>query len=87
MAGDKVFYNGEKFKQELTRDGKPLTGWIHATVHNEPGAYVVWFPETKMQDSYIMSASNLTSYRPAKSEKHEGGPDIQPRRRKQSETE
>jgi hypothetical protein len=89
MPGDKVFYNGEKFKQELTREGKSLTGWIHAPVQNEEGAYVVWLPETKEQDSYILSARSLTHYRPAKTEKHAGGPEvqIQPRRRKQGDQE
>lgn len=89
MPGDKVFYNGEKLKQELTREGKSLTGWIHASVQNEPGAWVVFFPETKEQDSYILSAKNLTHYRPAKSEKQAGGPEVQvqPRRRKQGDQE
>jgi hypothetical protein len=87
MPGDKVFYNGEKLARELTREGKSLTGWIHAPVLNEPGAWVVFFPETKEQDSYILSAKNLTHYRPSKNEKQSGGPDVQPRRRKQGDTE
>jgi hypothetical protein len=85
MPDDKVFYTGEKFKQELTRDGKPLTGWIHAAVQNEKGAWVVWFPETKESDSYILHEENMSHYRPSKAERT--GPEVQPRRVKVEELE
>jgi len=89
MPGDAVYYNGEKFKQELSgKEGKPFRGWIHASVQNEPGAFVVWFPDTKHSDSYVMSAANLTKARPPtlKTEK-QTGPVIEhmPSRRKASE--
>lgn len=80
MPGDKVFYNGEKFKGELTREGKPLAGWIHALVQNEDDVYVVEFPDAKDGD-YIIPARLLSRARPAKTEKNEG-PEIQPRRKK-----
>lgn len=86
MAGDPVYYTGEKYKQELTsKDGKPFKGWIHAPVVNQPGVYVVEFPDAKDPD-YIIAASRLSRAKPAKTEKHEG-PEIQPRRRKKTEEE
>lgn len=75
MPGDPVYYIGEKHKAALTsKEGKPFRGWIHAPVQNEPGAFVVWFPDTKEQDSYVMAASNLSKARPPKTEnaKHVG---------------
>jgi hypothetical protein len=85
MPGDAVFYVGERHKQELTREGKPIKGWIHAAVLNEPGNYVVEFPDAKEPD-YIMSVRVLSRARPSKTEKHDG-PEVQPRRRKKSEEE
>ncbi len=91
MPGDAVYYTGEKFKQELSnKEGKPFKGWIHAPVQNQPGAFVVWFPDTKEQDSYILSAQNLSKARPVKTvEKAKDGPIIEhmPSRRKRSEEE
>lgn len=87
MQGDCVYYTGEKFREELTsKEGKPFRGWIHASVQNEPGAFVVWFPDTKEQDSYILSARNLSKARPPKQKEH-GGPVVEhiPNRRKASE--
>lgn len=84
MVGDKVFYSGDRHRQELTREGKPLVGWIHATVVNQPHTYVVWFPDTKEDDSYILAAKWLTKVRPAPDKKHDG-PEIQPRRRKRED--
>lgn len=86
MPGDPVYYTGEKFKPELTsKDGKPFKGWIHAPVLNQPGVFVVEFPDAKDPD-YIVGAAHLSRARPAKTEKHEG-PEIQPRRRKKAEEE
>jgi hypothetical protein len=88
QAGDAVFYNGPRFKQELVaKDGKPFKGWIHATVKNQPGAYVVWFPETKESDSFIMSEANLTKARPPRIDKMDDGVVIEhmPYRRRKSE--
>lgn len=86
QAGDAVFYSGEKFKSELvSKDGKPYKGWIHAPVLNQPGAYVVEFPELKEGD-FILAAANLNKARPAKSERHDG-PEIQPRRSRKGEEE
>jgi len=88
MPGDAVYYNGEKFKQELSnKEGKPFKGWIHAAVQNEPGAFVVWFPDTKEQDSYVLSADHLTKARPPKIEKQHSGPIVEhmPSRRKAAE--
>lgn len=87
MPGDAVYYTGEKLKEELTsKEGKPFRGWIHAPVTNEPGAFVVWFPDTKESDSYVIGASNLTKARPPKAKQH-GGPVVEhmPNRRKASE--
>jgi hypothetical protein len=84
MIGDRVFYQGEKFKQELTRDGKPLVGWIHARVEGSARAYIVSFPETKRQDSYIMDINSLTKFRPADNEKYDG-PIVEPRRMRSEE--
>jgi len=90
MAGDAVYYNGEKHKQALSnKEGKPFKGWIHAAVQNEPGAFVVWFPDTKESDSYVLSAQNLTKARPIveKVTKTHDGPVVEhmPSRRKHSE--
>lgn len=86
MEGDKVFYTGEKHRQELTRDGKPMTGWVHHIVHGSPGSYVIWFPETKQDDSYIMSHHVLTKARPAPDKKQQNdGPEIMPRRKKKED--
>lgn len=82
MEGDKVFYNGDRFKHELTREGKPVAGWIHATVKNEEDVYVVEFTEVKNGD-YIMPARVL-SKAPVQSDKVDG-PEIQHRRVKQEE--
>lgn len=78
QQGDAVFCTGERFKADLTKDGKPLKGWIHAAVLNEPGSYVVEFPEAKDGD-YIISTKHLNKARPPKTERHDG-PEIQPRR-------
>jgi hypothetical protein len=90
MPGDAVYYTGEKFKQELTnKEGKPFKGWIHAPVLNEEGAWVVWFPDTKEQDSFILSAGHLTKARPPKIERMNDGPVVEhvPSRRKRGEDE
>ena len=83
MPGDKVFYSGEKFKNELTREGKPLAGWIHATVDNEDDVYVVEFPDAKDGD-YIIPARLLSRARTVSVEKN-AGPEIQPRRPKRED--
>jgi len=86
MPGDAVYYTGEKFKMELTsKEGKPYRGWIHAPVTNQPGVFVVEFPDAKEAD-YIIPAARLSKARPPKTEKHEG-PEIQPIRRRKTEEE
>lgn len=86
QQGDSVFYVGQKHKQDLlTKDGKPMRGYIHATVANQPNVYVVEFPEAKGGD-YIMHVSLLTQYRPSKIETMQG-PHIQPRRPKAEDEE
>jgi hypothetical protein len=89
MPGDAVYYAGEKHKQELSnKEGKPYKGWIHAAVNGQPGTFVVWFPDTKEQDSYVLHASLLTKARPPKTESKEcSGPVVEhmPIRRKASE--
>lgn len=90
MPGDAVYYTGEKFKQELSnKEGKPFKGWIHAPVTNQPGAFVVWFPDTKEQDSYILSAQNLSKARPPKVDRiqQQDGPIVEhmPSRRKRED--
>lgn len=89
MPGDAVYYTGEKFKQELSnKEGKPFKGWIHAPVQNQPGAFVVWFPDTKEQDSYILSVQNLSKARPPRTvEKQNDGPIVEhmPSRRKRED--
>jgi hypothetical protein len=87
MVGDKVFYVGERHKQELTREGKSLAGWIHATVDGRPGVYITWWPETKQDDSYVMSHHVLTKARPApdKKQQQHDGPEIMPRRKKKED--
>lgn len=85
MPGDAVYYVGEKFNQKLTnKEGKPLKGYIHASVTNQDGAWVVWFPDTKESDSFIMSAANLSKARPPKVERAHEGPIVEhmPVRRK-----
>ena len=88
MPGDKVFYAGEKFKMELTsKEGKPYVGLIHATVVNQPGHYVVEFPDTKEGDSYVMSEGVISKYRPARVEQRNDGPEVQTRSRRKRNTE
>jgi hypothetical protein len=87
MPGDAVYYTGEKNKQALTtKEGKPLRGWIHWFVNGEPEKFVVWFPDTKEQDSYILHRNDLAKARPPKAKEH-GGPVVEhiPNRRKASE--
>ena len=81
QQGDKVTYTGQKNRESLTREGKPLIGWIHSIVIGNPESYVVFFPETKRQDSYVMHHSVLAKARTPKTE----GPDVAPRRRKQED--
>lgn len=86
MQGDAVYYSGdnERLKTELTsKDGKPFRGWIHAPVVNEPGVWIVEFPDSKNFDSYILAGRNLTKARPAK----DAGPEVQPRRTRKKEDE
>ena len=88
MPGDAVFYTGEKHKQALaSKEGKPHKGWIHASVGGDPGKFVVWFPDTKEQDSYILHVSDLTKARPIKVEKAATGPVVEhiPSRRKRED--
>lgn len=92
MPGDAVYYTGEKLKQELTtKEGKPLRGWIHWFVNGEHGEhtkFVVWFPDTKEQDSFILNAANLSKARPPKAvEKVQDGPIVEhmPSRRKRED--
>lgn len=93
MPGDAVYYNGNKasLKQALTnKDGKPLKGWIHAPVTNEREKFVVWFPDTKESDSYLIHQDDLTKARPPKAvEKKHEGPVVEhmPVRRRKSEEE
>lgn len=49
--GDKVVYNGEKFRSSL----KNKIGDVCSKVANEDGAYVIDFPE----DSFIIDGNNL----------------------------
>lgn len=72
---DQIFYCGEKFSQEL--NGK--IGWVHSRVQNQEDTYIIWFPDSKRQDSYVVAGKFLTKYRPPKSESN-NGPIIQPRR-------
>jgi hypothetical protein len=86
QEGDLVYYCGQKFKQELTgKEGKPQTGIVHARVVNQPGHWVIEFPDTKQNDSYIMSEKVLTKFRPAKTEQKYDGPEVQKRRKRASE--
>lgn len=89
MPGDAVYYTGEKHKQALSnKEGKPFRGWIYWFVNGAPGKFVVWFPDTKDQDSYILHASDLTRARPIQRvDKVHSGPVVEhiPNRRKASE--
>jgi hypothetical protein len=88
MEGDRVFYTGERFKEKL--HGKP--GWLHASVTNQPGVWVVEFPGTrnskdqKDTDDYVMSSKWLTKKNIAPDKKKDG-PEIQPRRSRRSDDE
>lgn len=93
LPGDKVYYNGERFKDRL--NGK--MGWIHAPVVNNPEAFVVEFPDTRNPkdpndtDDYIMPVRVLTVKRPPAAEKEkekkQEGPEVQPRRRRRDAEE
>jgi len=93
MIGDKIFYVGSKYKDRLA--GKP--GWLHAPVINQPGVWVVEFPDTKNSkdpndtDDYIMSVQVLSKARPEREVKEKDkkpeGPEIQPRRRRRDPEE
>lgn len=89
MPGDAVYYTGEKYKQELSgKEGKPFRGWIHAPVLNQDDTFVVWFPDTKEQDSFVLHASRLSKARPPKTvEKTNDGPIVEhmPSRRKRED--
>jgi hypothetical protein len=76
MIEDRAFYCGDKHPE---LNGK--VGWIHAKVNNQDDTYIVFYPDTKNQDSYVISAQFLTKYRPSKAELNDG-PIIQPRRQR-----
>ena len=78
MPGDRVQYTGERHRQEL---GSKV-GWVHASVEGSTGSYVVFFPDTKEQDSYILHESILREYH---SNERVNGPEIAPRRRKKED--
>ncbi len=82
QQGDMVNYVGLTFQTELTKEGKRLVGYVHATVANEEDTYVVEFPETKNEDSYVMHARSLQTHRP---KQKEAGPEVAPRRRKRDD--
>lgn len=87
QEGDQVFYTGAKFKGDLTgKEGKPQVGIVHARVVNEPGYWVIEFPNTKQNDSYVMSEKVLSKFRPAavKMDRNDG-PEVQKRRKRPSE--
>lgn len=85
QSGDAVYYTGSKYRFELlTKDGKPMKGWIHAAVTNEPGVFVVEFTDLKDGD-FIIPAEHLSKARPAKLDKQNYGPEIQPRRSRKGE--
>jgi|HubBroStandDraft_5_1064220.scaffolds.fasta_scaffold296362_2 hypothetical protein len=69
QEGDKVFYVGSKFKSELSREGRPIAGVIHAAVRNQPGTWVIEFADTKKHDSYIVHESLLSRAQPERTEK------------------
>lgn len=75
--GDKVFYCGERHRNEL--GGK--TGWVHGRVAGQPNTFIIEFSESKHCDSYVLSGELLTKWRPAK-DKRTDGPEIQARRQK-----
>ena len=84
MMGDKVYYTGHRHKQDLTsKEGRPHFGWIHAPVEGRHDTYVVWFPDTRDSDSYVMHADVLNAARPERSKNQ--GPEIAPRRQKREE--
>lgn len=89
MPGDAVYYTGEKNKQALSnKDGKPIKGWIHSAVRNEEDTFVVWFPDTKDEASYVLNARDLAKVRPAKTvDKVNDGPVVEhiPNRRKRED--
>lgn len=83
--GDKVFYVGSKYHDRL----KGKVGWLHASVQDNPHAWIVEFPDTRNPkdhndtDDFIMPATSLTKIRPAHvpAEKKEG-PEVAPRRKR-----
>jgi hypothetical protein len=88
--GDKISYTGSRYKDKL--GGK--AGWIHAPVINQPGTWVVEFPDTRNNkdqndtDDYVMPEKHLTKWHPSAAElKKIEGPEIQPRRRKKDPEE
>lgn len=80
MSQYNKFFPGDKVVSSVDRS---KVGWIHATVGNHSDAYVVFFPDTKEQDSYIMHADSLTVYHAAPGK--QDGPEIQPRRKKKED--
>jgi len=83
MPGDKVHYAGERLRNVLTKDGKPVDGWVHARVHNQKETFVVEFPDLKEPD-YILSAEVLVK---APVFKNLSGPEVSFHRRKLEETD
>ena len=82
MVGDPVYYTGTKFAGELSgKGGMKAKGWIHASVVNEPGVWVVEFLDLKQPD-FIIHESNL---RKAAVKSIEEAYEVAPRRKKSEE--
>ena len=73
---DRVVYTGRKYSKDLA--GK--IGFVVAPIGNQPGGWVIDFPE----HSYVMSENVLEKYRPVKDE---SGPEIHTRRRHKHDDE
>jgi hypothetical protein len=58
MPDDHISYIGDHHRAEL--GGK--TGTIHAPVIGQPNTYIVYFHDTKDQDSYVLHGSLLKPY-------------------------
>lgn len=84
-AGDEVYYIGSKFRSELvSKDGRPVHGWIHSRVRGTEDKFVVEFPELKEPD-FIMSVDVLARWKETKEKSKHTGPEVQPRRKRTSE--
>lgn len=66
MAGDQIRYNGNKFSNDIKKNGA-FKGEVITSIDGEPGVYVVEFGD----DAYVMRDTCFTKWEPSQLEEKE----------------